>query len=83
MHESLKNRTYLGKKQFFNFLGADFVAPKSGHQREKQPVLGPAYNQFGIYHSFYVSLLEPCQSNLSNPGLYSEPCQMCKMAKSH
>ena len=26
---------------FFNFLGTDFVAPKSGHRREKQPVLRP------------------------------------------
>ena len=39
-HEPLKNRTYLGKKLFFNFLGADFLAPKSGHRREEQPVLG-------------------------------------------
>ena len=30
------------KKMFFkNFLGTDFVAPKSGHRREKQPVVGP------------------------------------------
>ena len=29
------------KKLFFNFLGADFVAPKSSHQHEKQPVSGP------------------------------------------
>ena len=29
---------------FFYFFGADFVAPKSGHRREKQPVLGPGYN---------------------------------------
>ena len=41
MHEPLKNRTYLGKELFLNFLGADFLAPKSGDQREKQPVLGP------------------------------------------
>ena len=43
MHEvlmSLQNRIYLGKK-FFNFLGANFLMPKSSHQREKQPVLGP------------------------------------------
>ena len=40
MHDPLKNRTYLGKKMFFNFLCVDFVAPKSGHRREKQPVLG-------------------------------------------
>ena len=25
---------------FFEFFGADFVAPKSGHRHEKQPVLG-------------------------------------------
>ena len=39
MHEPLKNRTYQGKKSFFNFLGADSLAPKSGHRREKQSVL--------------------------------------------
>ena len=42
MHEPLENRTYIGKK-LFNFLGADFLALKSGHQREKQPVLGRAH----------------------------------------
>ena len=41
MHEPLKNRIYLGEKMFFNFLDADFLAPKSGRTREKQPVLGP------------------------------------------
>ena len=40
MHETLKNRTYLGKKMFFNFLGINFVVPKSSHGREKQPALG-------------------------------------------
>ena len=34
-----KNITILEKKNF-NFLGADFLAPKSKDQREKQPVLG-------------------------------------------
>ena len=29
----------LEKKLFFNFLGANFVAPKSDHRRDKQPVL--------------------------------------------
>ena len=34
----------LEKKCFFNFLGADFLAPKSGHRREKQqPVLGTVF----------------------------------------
>ena len=42
MHETLKNRTYLGKKKIFNILGADFLAPKCSHRREKQPVLGPS-----------------------------------------
>ena len=28
------------KNLFFNFLDADFLVPKSGHRREKQPVLG-------------------------------------------
>ena len=41
MHEPLKNRIYIGKKFSFNFLGSDFVAPKSGHRREKQTVLEP------------------------------------------
>ena len=38
MHEPLKNS--------FIFLGADFFAPKSGHRREKQPVLGPDFTPF-------------------------------------
>ena len=42
MHEPLKYRTYIGKKLFFNFLGTDFSVPKSSHQCEKQPLLGPA-----------------------------------------
>ena len=46
VHEPLTTRTYLRKKLFFNFLGADFVRPKSGHQREKQPVLGLDQYQF-------------------------------------
>ena len=33
-HEPLKNITYLEKKMFFIFLGADFLAPKSGHGHE-------------------------------------------------
>ena len=33
------------------------------------------YNQLGIYQPFRLSLLEPRQSNLSNPETYSEPCQ--------
>ena len=37
------------------------------------------YNQFGIYQLLCVSLLEPWQSNLSNPEGYSEPCQISKM----
>ena len=38
VHEPLKNRTCLRKKLLFNFLGADFFRPKSGHRREKQHV---------------------------------------------
>ena len=38
VHELLKKRTYVGKKCFLLFLGADFVVPKSGHRCEKQPV---------------------------------------------
>ena len=41
MHESLKNRTYLRKKLFFNFFGASFHVLKSAHRREKQPILWP------------------------------------------
>ena len=48
VHELLKNRTYLGEKLFFNFLGADFLAPKSGHRREKRPVLGPEGIRVGM-----------------------------------
>ena len=33
------------------------------------------YNQFDIYQLFRVSLLEPRQSNLSNPEAYSEPSE--------
>ena len=29
----------LGKNYFLIFFDADFIAPKSGHEREKQPVL--------------------------------------------
>ena len=39
MHETLNNRTYVGKKMYFNFLGTNF--PTSAHRGEKQPVLGP------------------------------------------
>ena len=39
VHEPLKYRTYIRKKLLYNFFDADFVVPKSGH--EKQPVLGP------------------------------------------
>ena len=42
MHESLRNKTYLGKK-LFNFLGANFLTSKSSHWHEKQPVLGPGH----------------------------------------
>ena len=49
MHEPLKNRNYVGKKIFLGGEGgADFLAPKSSHQHEKQPVLGPGY--FGSTH---------------------------------
>ena len=51
MHEPLKNRTFLGKL-FFNFLGANFLAPKSDHQREKQPVLGDGL----IRETYFFSL---------------------------
>ena len=44
------DRTYLGKKIVFKFLGADFLAPKSSHRREKQPVLGPDYAAESTYY---------------------------------
>ena len=50
MHEPLKDITYIRKKMFFNFLGANFLVPKSSHQLEKQPVLGPT-------HGFSTSFL--------------------------
>ena len=50
MHEPLKDITYIRKKIFFNFLGANFLVPKSSHQLEKQPVLGPT-------HGFSTSFL--------------------------
>ena len=40
VHKPSKNRTYVAKKKFF---GANFVAPKSSHQCEKQPTLGRAW----------------------------------------
>ena len=51
MLEPLKNRTNLRKKLFFKFLGANFVAPKSLHRREKQSVLGPASKIFIVHLS--------------------------------
>ena len=41
MHETLNNRTYVGKELFFSFLGASYFTPKSAHRRENEPVLGP------------------------------------------
>ena len=46
MHEPLKNRDYVGKNFFQG--GADFLAPKSDHQHEKQPAFGPGY--YGSTH---------------------------------
>ena len=50
MHEPLNNIPSLGKKLFLIFWGADFLAPKSGHRCEKQPVLGPG----GLRNFFFV-----------------------------
>ena len=61
MHEPLKNRTYLGKKLFFSFLGADFLALKSSHSCEKQPVLGlvDIFKAFGrVLHAGLLHKLE-------------------------
>ena len=57
MHEPLKNKIYIGKKLFFNFLGANFLIPKSGHQLEKQPVLGPT-------HGFSTSFLGATRNSI-------------------
>ena len=35
VHEPLKNRIYLGKKLFFNFLHTDFLLPKTSYWLEK------------------------------------------------
>ena len=45
----------------------------------KSLVWSEYYNQFGIYQPSRVSLIEPRQSNLSNPEAYSELCQTSKM----
>ena len=37
----IKYKTYLGKKLFSNFWGTNFLVPKNGRRREKQPVLAP------------------------------------------
>ena len=49
--QRIEPRTYLGKKQFLNFKDANFLAHKSGHKCEKQPVLGPENEEkfFGRY----------------------------------
>ena len=47
--------------------------------KEKFLVWSEYYNQFGIYQPFRVFLLEPRQSNLSNPEAYSGPCQTSKI----
>ena len=57
MHEPLKNKIYIRKKLFFIFLGANFLVPKSGHQLEKQPVLGPT-------HGFSTSFLGATRNSI-------------------
>ena len=37
-------------------------------------IISLIYNKYSL-----VSLLEPVQNNLSNPEVYSEPCQTSKM----
>ena len=37
----LKELNLSWKKIVFKFFGRNFLAPKSGHRREIQPVLGP------------------------------------------
>ena len=61
MHGPLNNRTYLAKKKmFFGLWGANFLVPKSSHQHEKQPVLGPVLLFFfnGLFKSISKSLKE-------------------------
>ena len=57
VHEPLKNITYIRKKLFFNILGTNFFAPKSGQQLEKQPVLGPT-------HGFSTSILGATRNSI-------------------
>ena len=54
VHELLKNRTYVGKKML-NFLGASFLAPKSSHRCEKQPLLGRLGNTNQNQNEKYTS----------------------------
>ena len=42
---------------FFNFLDANFLAPKSGHQLGKQPV-------FGLTHGFSTSFLDATRNSI-------------------
>ena len=37
---SLERIELILEKRFLNFWGTDFLAPKSGRRREKQPLLG-------------------------------------------
>ena len=54
-----KEYNILEKKRFFNFLDANSLVPKSGHQLEKQPALGPT-------HGFSTSFLGATHNLISS-----------------
>ena len=56
VHEPFKNRTCLGKKLFFNFLGTDFVVPKSGTYRR---ILKPKINHCKLFPQKYCGVFLP------------------------
>ena len=39
-------------------MGADFLMPKSGHRREKQPLLGPDSRKKGHLYDFWENVLK-------------------------
>ena len=58
--ETLKLRFFAahGKTSYLFFWGADFHAPKSGHQCENRSVLGPGNIPGGFPTPFYLSALK-------------------------
>ena len=54
-------------------------SPLMTSEKWEIPIWREYYNEFGIYHSFHVSLLKTRQKNLSNSETYLEPYQKSKM----